>query len=59
MEISKYQIFNLWESMVADSDMKKQTLINKAIEVFYKGVTSDSINCHLLNLAYTFVRRYS
>jgi len=59
MEVSKYQVFNLWESMVADSDMKKQTLINKAIEVFYMGVPSDSINCYLLNLAYTFVRRYA
>ena len=59
MNVSKYEIFALWECMVADCDMKKQTFINKAIEVFYNGVTSDLINCYLLNLAYTFVRRYS
>ena len=62
MEISKYEkyeIFNLWESMVAECDMKKQTFIDKAIEVFYKGVSSDSIGCYLLNLAYSFVKRYA
>jgi hypothetical protein len=59
MQVDKYQVFNLWESMVADCDMKKQTFMDKAIEVFYNGVTSDFINCYLLNLAYTFVRRYS
>ena len=62
MEISKYEkyeIFNLWESMVAECDMKKQTFIDKAIEVFYKGVSSDSIDCCLLNLAYSFVKRYA
>ena len=59
MELSKYEVFNLWESMVADCDMKKQTFIHKAIEVFYMGVSSDSIDCYLLNLAYTFVKRYA
>ena len=59
MEVSKYEIFNLWEEMVAESDMKKQTLIHKAIEVFYNGVSSDAINCNLLNLAYSFVKQYS
>ena len=59
MQVDKYEVFNLWESMVADCDMKKQTFINKAIEVFYMGVTSDSLNCYLLNLAYSFVKRYA
>lgn len=45
--------------MVADSDMKKQTLMDEAIKVFYEGNTSEVINCYLLNLAYTFLRRYS
>jgi hypothetical protein len=59
MTPTKYDVFNLWESMVADSDMKKQTLINQAITTFYKGVATDETHSYLLNLAYTFVRRYS
>jgi hypothetical protein len=57
--MTKLQIFDLWETMTSNSDMKKQTLINSAIDVFYNGVSSDDINCYLSNLAYTFHKRYA
>lgn len=57
--MTKFQIFNLWETMVSNTDMKKQTLINKAIDVFYNGVSSDDTYYYLSNLAYTFHKRYA